>query len=362
MKRIQKLLAAAAVLLLLAGCGAPRAAGEITALSPDGETVALHTFSQSAFLDGPVERIGLYARGKREKSRPKPVEFRWDGADGEATVRISEQADMADAQVFTAEGGSLDVYNLKIGTTYYWTVSAGGETSRVYTFSTEDEAPRNLYIDGVTNARDLGGRQTADGRRVRQGMLYRCGRLNVSDVDYVEIEITPAGAETMLETLGVRTEIDVRMGENHENGTLTASPLGDTVQYIHCPMAWDGEMLADNREQIARVFSVLAKEENYPVFLHCNIGTDRTGMLSFFVNALLGVPQEALYRDYLFSNFGDIGGKRPLENLTESDYYAAIQASPGETLAEKTYNCLVANGVAAEDLDALRRILLEPTA
>lgn len=161
----------------------------------------------------------------------------------------------------------------------------------------------------------------------------------------------------MLEELGIKTEIDVRLVDDSENGGITYSPLGESVAYISIPMEWDGNMLADNKEQVVKVFSVLAKEENYPLFIHCNIGTDRTGMLAFMINALLGVPEEELQKDYVFSNFGNIGGKRPVENLLESDYYNTIMQTEGSTLSEKTYNCLVDTGVPAEDLDALIRIM-----
>lgn len=80
-------------------------------------------------------------------------------------------------------------------------------------------------------------------------------------------------------------------------------------------------------------------------------------MLAFMINALLGVPEEELQKDYVFSNFGNIGGKRPVENLLESDYYNTIMQTKGSTLSEKTYNCLVDTGVPAEDLDALIRIM-----
>lgn len=77
-----------------------------------------------------------------------------------------------------------------------------------------------------------------------------------------------------------------------------------------------------------------------PLIFHCNIGTDRTGMIAYLINALLGVPEESLYRDYLYSNFGNIGGTRKLKNVKSSGYYNAIQAAEGNTLSEKTYNCL----------------------
>lgn len=349
------------VISIFSGCSAAKSnesdqLAVIEALSPIGKTVEIHTFSQKAFLDGSEESTGIYARGTKEKSLPKPVEFEWEynGAnDTQYTLCISESENMSGSVSYISQTESYSVYNLKIGTQYYWTVSAGGISSEVCSFSTSAEATRNLYIDGVTNARDLGDRKTQSGGETKQGMIFRCGRLNESDVPEPNIEITEAGKKTMLEDLGVKTEIDMRLSYNNENGGITESQPGGSVDYINCPMEWDGDMLADNKEQILKVFSVLADENNYPLFIHCNIGTDRTGMLSFMINALLGVPEEELFKDYLFSNFGNIGGKRPLDNLLNSDYYSAITQSEGSTLSEKTYNCLISAGVPASDLDSL---------
>lgn len=351
------------LICMFTGCSGKQNAdgnASIQALAPIDETVSMHTFSQKAFLNGPDSLIGMYAYGQEEKSRPKPIEFEWEynGTDHtQFTLNISEKEDMTNAVSYTTDQTEYAIYNLKIGTDYYWTVSTENATSDVSSFTTNSEAPRNLYIDGVTNARDLGGRETESGTVTKQGMIFRCGRLNESNVPYVNIEITEDGKRTMLEELGIKTEIDVRLAYDSENGGITESPLGNTVSYINCPMEWDGEMLGDNKEQIVKVFSILADENHYPLFIHCNIGTDRTGMLSFMINALLGVPEEELYKDFLFSNFGNIGGKRPLKNLLESDYYKAIEQAEGDTLSEKTYNCLVETGVAGEDLDALIRIM-----
>ena len=106
-----------------------------------------------------------------------------------------------------------------------------------------------------------------------------------------------------------------------------------------------------------KVFSILSDKNNYPLIFHCNIGTDRTGMIAFLVNALLGVPEESLCRDYLFSNFGNIGGSRKIDGLKNSAYYNAVQAAEGNSLREKTYNCLVDFGVPKEQLDSIISIL-----
>ena len=61
---------------------------------------------------------------------------------------------------------------------------------------------------------------------------------------------------------------------------------------------------------------IFADPDKLPVYLHCNIGTDRTGMVSYLLGTLLGIPQEDLYRDYLFSNFASIDGRRSLSTIT----------------------------------------------
>ena len=362
-KIVSSFLIVVSVICILAGCSNYQNSGTtVTAVSPVEETVEIHTFSQRMFLNGSPSMINIYALGLREKSRPKPIEFEWDySGENNAmfTLNISENEDMSNAVSYTTSDTEYSVYNLKIGTEYYWTVSTDDTQSAVSSFSTSNEAPRNLYIDGITNARDLGGRETESGDITKQGMLFRTGRLNESNVTDVNIEITEDGKRTMLQELGIKTEIDVRHVNDNESGAITSSPLDSSVTYISIPMDWDGKMLEDNKEQIIKVFSILADENNYPLFIHCNIGTDRTGMLSYMINALLGVSEEELYKDYVFSNFGDIGGQRPLSNLLESDYYTTINQTEGTTLSEKTYNCLTKIGVPSEDLDSLIKIMTE---
>ncbi len=258
---------------------------------------------------------------------------------------------------YTSESESISIYNLKLDTAYYWTVSAGNETSSVSKFTTDAAAPRNLYVDGITNVRDLGGWERENGTRTKQGLIFRCGRLNESSAQAPNIEITDAGKKTMLDDMGIKTEIDVRKTADGETGAITSSPLGDSVTYYSCPMEWEGNTFLDNKEELLKVFEILSKEESYPLIFHCNIGTDRTGMIAYLVNALLGVPEESLYRDYLYSNFGNIGGTRKLKNVESSGYYEAVHSAEGNTLSEKTYNCLVDFGVPEEQLDSIIAIL-----
>lgn len=359
------------ILSLLAGCSAQQTTELQQAFSSDavlsqvypenGGTVTLHTKKQDSYLNKPFALMYISATGKKELSKPESVTLNWVYTDDEpaekCTVTVSENENMLNPTIYEVTGDSLVLTNLKIATTYYWTVDADGANSAVYNFTTSADAPRNISVDGVANVRDLGGWETESGTRTKQGLIYRCGRLNESSVDTVNIEITEDGKNVMLGQLGIKSEIDLRKTEGNEVGGITSSPLGDTVTYYSCPMEWDGDMLYDNKEQVLRVFSILADENNYPVIYHCNIGTDRTGMISFLVNALLGVPEDDLIRDYMFSNNANIGGTRKASQMKNSGYYKAVAAAQGSSLSEKTYNCLVDLGVPSDQLDKVIEIL-----
>lgn len=359
------------ILSLLAGCSAQQTTELQQAFSSDavlsqvypenGGTVTLHTKKQYSYLNKPFALMYISATGKKELSKPESVTLKWVYTDDEpaekCTLTVSENENMLNPTIYEVTGDSLVLTNLKIATTYYWTVDADGANSAVYNFTTSADAPRNISVDGVANVRDLGGWETESGTRTKQGLIYRCGRLNESSADTVNIEITEDGKNVMLGQLGIKSEIDLRKTEGNEVGGITSSPLGDTVTYYSCPMEWDGDMLYDNKEQVLRVFSILADENNYPVIYHCNIGTDRTGMISFLVNALLGVPEDDLIRDYMFSNNANIGGTRKASQMKNSGYYKAVAAAQGSSLSEKTYNCLVDLGVPLDQLDKVIEIL-----
>ena len=357
-RALSAVLALVMVLSAFAGCSASSTPSVVSFSSAEECIVDIHTAEQESYLEKEYNKTGS-ANGKKEKSKPLPVHFQWDADDTNNYIfRISENSDMSDAKVYNTETNEIEIYNLKIAATYYWTVTQNGRESEIKTFKTCSNAPRVMNVDGVTNVRDLGGWETESGARTNQNLIFRCGRLNESSAETPVIEITEAGKEVMLYELGIKTEIDLRKTDTGEVGGITQSPLGSSVQYFSCPMEWEGDTFNGNKEQLLKVFSILADEKNYPVIFHCNIGTDRTGMIAYLVNALLGVSDDDLHRDYLFSNFGNIGGARKASGLEESVYYKSVAEAEGDTLSEKAYNCLIAFGVPAEQLDAIRDILL----
>lgn len=356
--------------LLLSACGSENLyAFELKDL---GNGVSFHTEAQSSFLAGNYNDIALYAEGLSEKSLPEAVRLEWqanpkdaNAAPKEYIVELSVNSDFNSALTYTTAETQLDIYNLYLATDYYWRVTAISENgkksvSKPSTFTTDSVAPRNLYVDGVTNVRDLGGWSLPYGR-VRQGAIIRCGRLNESGTDNVNIEITQQGIDTMLNELNIKTEIDLRdpVKHNFEAGGITSSPLGESVNYISIPLEWNvNNLLTGNTGAVARFFEVIADEDNYPIIYHCNIGTDRTGLFALLINGLLGVSEDDLYRDYMFSNFGNIGGQRNVNGIANS-YVKTIKNTEGADLSEKIKNYLLSIGVTQEQIYNLIYIMLK---
>ncbi len=350
----------------------PTSEGVHLVLYGEGEpTVSIHSELQEQFLRTDYKTAHKLADGKDERSYPEELTLDWSSwAASEAfaspyRVKVSEDKSFADAKEFETTETTLAIENLKLDALYYWTVTAANGTEGVVSsFRTADSMIRNLHVDGITNVRDLGGYKTVSGTRVKQGMIFRCGRLNTSRADQVNVEISEAGKQTMLDDLKIRSEIDLRQIADGEVGGITASVLGDGIRYYSVPMDFTpkeskSDTIKGNVEMIRYLFSILADESNYPLCFHCDIGTDRTGMVAYVINGLLGVEQETLYYDYLFSNFGRIEAVRTFNMFSKLPYVKTIEDSSGDTLQEKIYQCMLEIGVPPEDLDAVIHVLSE---
>ena len=317
----------------------------------------IHTQAQADYLAGPTNKIADYANGKKELSRPLPVLLLFSEEEEIAQAELSESPTFENSFTAEVKKGTAEVYNLKIGATYYYrTVKKNGEKGEISAFETEDVCPRNLMIDGVTNARDLGGYQTAKGK-IKQGLLFRTAKLNKNKKDSPTLLITQKGIDTMVNTLKVKTEVDLRETSNNEIGGLTASVLGESVNYQNCPMTANDDMVTANDDSLRKLFTLLADESNYPLFFHCSIGTDRTGYSAFLMLTVLGVTEEDVYRDYLFSNFGNIGSNRTMLNVSGFALFLALQE--GSTQQERAENFLLGIGVTKEQISSFRRIMIE---
>lgn len=347
--------------------GEPKKGTDPTALSREDVVFSLcefadgadfHSDAQKKYLAGDVSLVSNYANGTKELSIPDGITLSWTTETKRETgelkgyvVSVSESEDFLGCETYATDTQSVCVDNLKVATKYYWKVRAeydnGTVESAPTVFSTVSTAPRNLKIAYytekgnpmyTTNARDIGGWESGEGR-VKQGLLFRTSnpRKQMNDA---------------FSALHVKTEIDLR---DDSETTASASVLSG-VTYYHIPMTTSGNILLNNKESLPTVFELLAEEENYPMIFHCSIGTDRTGMVAYMLNAVLGVSEEDLLRDYLFSNFGLISSSR--SESAPNSYKNEIMKANGETFAQKAENLLISYGVSATDIQKIREIFL----
>ena len=341
-------------------------------ITESDNNVDFHTDIMESYLNDRYDSISNYADGNKNIDAPDPVVFRWKYLRGDKanvvnyTLRISENFDMTDALEYTVMSENASVYNLKAGTAYYWTVTANyasaSVTSPVSHLRTNAHAPRALYVGGIKNVRDLGGWATSGGKRVKQGLALRSMALSyISGGSEFKQYISEDGINVMKNELGVKSEIDVRQDSEMPLETYKNSVLGEGVNYFRCPLNYNDDYLdADNRASLKDIFEIFADESNYPIDFHCAAGADRTGMIAYFLNGLLGVAQEDLYRDYLLTNFAKTDGNfRPLSNITNK-YVATVNAYRGDTLKEKIYNYLSeVIGISRTDLDFIFSYMTE---
>ncbi|MBQ8611925.1 MAG: tyrosine-protein phosphatase [Oscillospiraceae bacterium] len=287
-----------------------------------------------------------------DPSVPAKITFVWEQKDGYVSkIEIAKTPDFAKIFLSAEALNSFAAYNFEIGTTYYWRVTNPKEESEVFSFTTVDAAPRFLYVSGTTsNVRDIGGYVTAEGRRIKQGMLLRGAELDL------RLQIDEVGRKTLHDTLGVRTDIDLR-GE--AIGYTLRSPIGEDVTLVQMVMRAYTEYISPvNFENLKTVFAVLADKNNYPAYFHCWGGADRTGCLAFTLEAILGLDEEKLMQDFELTS---LSGWENIRNR-DAEYFVDMVTElqkKGSTWRERMTNFLVECGVPAAHLEAFREIMLE---
>lgn len=369
--------------LTLTSCNAP-VPKEVNIHCDDiSSSFDIHTTEQRDLLDSDDPSTLINGNtafyGKNSNSVPLPIPLSWQEENdinkpaSNYVVKISENQDMSNYISYTTKESNLDVYNLKINTRYYYSVTADHHKhyfeSAVKSFSIGEKAPRNLYVEGVENCRDLGGWDIGEGKTYKQGLIYRTAQFNYGGgLNTYESEPTKEGKATLLNELKIKTDIDLRKtvsfnGDDEVNG-ITSSPLGKNVNYVSCPMVYGNENIftqEQNKPSIKLFFETLADSSNYPIAFHCLRGTDRTGALAYVLGALVGMSEEDLIMDYLFSNLANIGKPVLASTISGEDFYVqGIANSDGSTYSEKAQNYLINNvGVSAQTLNSIVSILTE---
>ncbi|HEV8701156.1 MAG TPA: tyrosine-protein phosphatase [Candidatus Polarisedimenticolia bacterium] len=132
-----------------------------------------------------------------------------------------------------------------------------------------------------------------------------------------------AGGVARLKALGVRTIVNLR----HEPARVKAEmdeAAAAGLRYFSVPMYG---LVRPTSEQVARVLGLIGDKDNWPVFIHCKAGADRTGVIvACYRVAQAGWTAEKAIREAL-----DYGMMR-IEFAKRSfvrDFYASLQSAGG---------------------------------
>ena len=287
--------------------------------------------------------------------RPEAVIFRWEKQPGEALLEIARDKDFTkivrSADVTGRE--SERIANLEVGRTYFWRVRSGGCTSAVRTFVTDGDTPRYLEIPGgiPVNFRDAGGKKTVAGGRTRQGLIFRGSDMNLS------FKIEPAGIRFLRDELKIRTDLDLRYPQ--QTSRFKASPLGDDVRWIRRPVNAYRSFTPEQNDLFRDTIKVFADPTNYPIYVHCAAGVDRTGEIVFLLDMILGVDEERALLDYEASSLSYYPRPRSIGYFRKWLDTIRQMSPEGTPRAQQVVNYLKKIGVTEQEIAAIRKIMLE---
>jgi protein-tyrosine phosphatase len=181
------------------------------------------------------------------------------------------------------------------------------------------DLPVKLDFEGPSNFRDLGGYPTADGRRLKRGLLFRSDHLgHLTDVD-----------QELIADLGIKTVVDLR--RQRERDEILDRIDDPEITQIWLPVASEGsdvqdmrrgleaglisparahQYLVDANREFVRIFGhvfqaflhLLLEEESYPLVFHCTAGKDRAGFAAALSLISVGASLETVFHDYLATN------------------------------------------------------------
>lgn len=269
---------------------------------------------------------------------PEPVRFNWKNT-GSRTITVSDPEDGHVVFYGDASDQTTEIYNLIPGKKYTYTVD--GDISWTSSFTPEGTL-RMMNVDGVRNVRDLGGWK-ADGGTVRYGRLYRGAQLD---------DITNDG-RSALSDLQVTVDIDLRGGSS--NPLNLEDYYSYSVTYFQISGS-SGRLYAD---AIRRIVSLLSEDK--AVFFHCKYGADRTGTLAFLMEAMLGVSESDLSKDFELTSFYQTRTRNGQGNsqFALKKLKTALDSYAGDSIQEKVLSWAGQIGLETEVIEQLKSLMLE---
>jgi len=291
--------------------------------------------------------------------KPNFYSIRWI-ADIDAGAMVLHLADKtgwsADTDI-KAGACYVDIKNMLPNEEYTYKVTASNGTVMAEgNFFTTGHVHQVFFKNNCRNARDLGGWQTTDGKRIKYRKVYRGGRMN----DPWEILLSKTGKKEVLDE-GIGAELELRGSDDYmtepavesldhchpcieEGGKVmlgvTKPSAKNCAKWLVFDAAspWTAEQKApylksDGRIDKDKITEITPTNDEYTafqtaykaktkecfefvlnsvkagkgVYFHCSLGRDRTGTMQILIMGILGVREGDIGKEYELTYFAPVG-------------------------------------------------------
>ncbi|KNZ41293.1 tyrosine-protein phosphatase [Acetobacterium bakii] len=200
-----------------------------------------------------------------------------------------------------------------------------GESKQIENTVTSES--QTIGLTGVGNARQLGGYVTTDGKKIKDGVLLRTGKLSGAVTEDIA-RLTETYHLT--EIIDLRTTAEIKGALDPVIAGTTAEQISivnesspaylTTISYVSTgdPIA-DAIATAENgifsetmysglvtdtygQKGYREFFEKLLAHEDGAFLFHCNGGKDRTGVAAVLLLSALGVDQATIMEDFALTN------------------------------------------------------------
>ena len=259
--------------------------------------------ADTAYVESNVLNYWKTSKG----DRPAPVKISWEGTAAKivmsTAVDFSNQTDaqrMAAPAEIAVSTSPQEIYNLVPGVKYYYKVlDANSEV--IKSGCIRPIGPLRMIKGVANNVRDMGGWKVQGGGQIAYGRLYRGAKISSS--------ISSDGKNIFLHDLNISLDMDLRGIKDSEQEEKYIIKEADYIRY---PVEKNlgrgtGNTQELYQQAIRTIIQYLGQGKN--VYFHCAGGADRTGTLAFLIEALVGVSESDMSKDYELTTF-DSSNKR----------------------------------------------------
>lgn len=287
-------------------------------------------------------------------------------------IQISEDSSFTKYYEYAVKIHVTDIYNLIPGKHYFYRILEGSNIVKTGEFDTKGQV-RMIRLNALRNVRDCGGWPTVDGEnRFKYGIIFRGSALGFFVDDSINTAANRALDLSILENdFGVTGEVDL-------NGDFTIDPFyvghnnsSDNILsfsatcYYGMPTAYS---------QFYNVLNFILQRvaNGGAVYVHCEQGRDRTGSFVSVIQALCGVCDDGILKDYEITTFWGKGTYRyylehdDTQNASRDMWKEFASSGTTQERVQAWFKShYVANSIgnkstAEEAIDYVKSLLLEP--